>query len=57
MRRIFFPWLATLVVVGCGEAERPRFVPADGSTPKATGTREAGGAPGEASSPRNIEMH
>ncbi len=49
--------LAVMAFPGCGEAERPRFVPADGSTPKATGTREAGGAPGEASSPRNIEMH
>ncbi len=52
-------FLGVLAVSGCGEPERPRFVPAGeaGSSPKAEGPRAAGWPSDAVTVPRNIETH
>ncbi len=51
--------LVILLLSGCGEAERPRFVPANGDAP-ASSTADRGSrdkASGEVVIPKNIPMH
>jgi hypothetical protein len=48
--------LAILLFSGCGEPERPRFVPATGANTTAS-DRQADKASGEVVVPKNIPMH
>jgi len=48
--------LVILLLSGCGEAERPRFVPATAATRTAS-DRQADKASGEIVVPKNIPMH
>ena len=61
MRRNFVLSLSLLATLaGCGEAERPRFVPASPDAPRSTavaGRRPAGEASREVVVPKNIPMH
>jgi hypothetical protein len=51
--------LTILLLSGCGEAERPHFVPASGNSPAAsTAERRPGDrSPREVVIPKNIPMH
>ena len=48
-----------LLLPGCGEPERSRFVPATGDAPRAPAAARQGvdKATGEATIPKNIPMH
>ena len=51
--------LSILLLSGCGEPERSRFVPATGDAPRAPAADRQGvdKATGEATIPKNIPMH